>query len=152
MGRKGIRRRIFPDEWITGFEHNINLEGSKASPRPGFNSCPRVTESGTSGDVSIQGQDSSHSLETPQTYSRLEERSTMESPRREASSPRILSHGTELHTTTLWHFWRAPSRPLANPYRIGHGLPLEFAANSSLEIDGTRPSRVVRHSPPLLLS
>jgi hypothetical protein len=53
-GWKGIRRRIFPDEWITGSEPNINLEGSKAGPRPGFNSCPRVTESGTSGGASIQ--------------------------------------------------------------------------------------------------
>jgi hypothetical protein len=44
---------------------DINLEGSKAGPRPGFDSCPRVTESGTTGDASIQGQGSSHSLEVP---------------------------------------------------------------------------------------
>jgi hypothetical protein len=92
------------------------------------------------------------SLEMPQTYSRLEERLTVESPRREASSPRILPHGTEIHTTTLWHLWRAPPRTLADPYRMGHRLPLEFPANSSPEIVTTRPSRVVRRSPPLLLS
>jgi hypothetical protein len=36
----------------------------------------------------------------PQTYLRLKERSTEESPRREASSPRILSQGIEIDTTT----------------------------------------------------
>jgi hypothetical protein len=72
----------------------------------------------------------------------------VESPRREASSPQILSNGAEIHTTTLWHFWRVPSRSLANPYRMGHGLPLEFPASSSPEIIRTRPSRVVQRSPP----
>jgi hypothetical protein len=65
MVLKGIHRWIFPDEWIMGSEPNINLEGSKAGPCPGFDSCPRATESGTTGDVSIQGQGSSHSLEAP---------------------------------------------------------------------------------------
>jgi hypothetical protein len=32
-----------------------------------------------------------------------------------------------------------------------HGLPLEFPVNSSPETAGTRPTRVVRRSPPLLL-
>jgi hypothetical protein len=76
----------------------------------------------------------------------------VESPRREASSPRILSNGAEIHTTTLWHFWRAPPWPPADPYRTGHGLSLEFSASSSPEIVETRPSRVVQCSPPLLLS
>jgi hypothetical protein len=76
----------------------------------------------------------------------------VESPRREASSPRILSNGAKIHTTTLWHFWRAPPRPLADPYQTGHGLPLEFLASSSSETVETSPSRVVRRSPPLLLS
>jgi hypothetical protein len=67
----------------------------------------------------------------------------VESPWREASSPQILSHGTEIHTTTLWHFWREPPRPLADPYRMGHELPLEFPANSSPKIIGTRLTRVV---------
>jgi hypothetical protein len=152
MGQKGIRRWIFPDEWITGSEPNINLEGSKAGPRPGFDNCPRVTESGTTRDASIQGQGSSHSLEAPQTYLRLEERSIVESPRREASSPWILSHGTEIRTTTLWHLWRAPPWPLTDSYRMEHGLPLEFPANSSPKIVGTRLTRVVQRSLPLLLS
>jgi hypothetical protein len=65
MGQKGIHRWIFLDEWITGSEPNINLKGSKAGPRPGFDSCPRVTESGTTEDASIQGQGLSHSLEVP---------------------------------------------------------------------------------------
>jgi hypothetical protein len=121
----------------------MNLEGSKAIPRPGFDSCPRVTESGTTGDTPIQGQGSSHSLEAPQTYSRPEERSTVEFPRRKASSPRTLSHGTDIHTTTLWHFWRVPPWPLADSYQMEHGLPLEFPANSSPEIVGTRLMRVV---------
>jgi hypothetical protein len=65
MGRKGIHRQIFLDEWITGSESNINLERSKAGPRSGFDSFPRVTELGITEDVSIQGQGSSHSLEAP---------------------------------------------------------------------------------------
>jgi hypothetical protein len=76
-------------------------------------------------------------------YSRLEERSIVESPRREALSPQILSHGTEIRMTTLWHFWRAPPWPLADSYQMEHGLPFEFSANSSSEIIGTRPTRVV---------
>jgi hypothetical protein len=76
----------------------------------------------------------------------------MESPRREASSPWILSNEAEIHTTTLWHFWRAPPWPPADPYLMGHGLPLRFPVSSSPEIIETRPSRVVWHSPPLLLS
>jgi hypothetical protein len=151
-GWKGIRRRTFPGEWITCSEPTINLEGSKVGPRPGFDSCPRVMESGTTGDAPIQGQGLSHSLEVPQMYSRPEERSTVESPRREASSPRTLSHGTKVRTTTLWHFWRAPPWPLADSYQMEHGPPLEFPANSSLEIVETRSTRVVRRSPPLLLS
>jgi hypothetical protein len=39
-GRGGIRGRIFPDIWETGPEPGISLEGAKASPRPGFDSCP----------------------------------------------------------------------------------------------------------------
>jgi hypothetical protein len=65
MGQKEIRGRIFPDEWVTDSESDINLEGSKAVPRPGFDSCSRVTESGTTRDTPIQGQGLSHSLETP---------------------------------------------------------------------------------------
>jgi hypothetical protein len=152
MGQKGIRGWIFLDEWITGSEPNINLEGSKASPRPGFDSCPQVTESGTTRDAPIQGRARATLSRHPQTYSRLEERSTVESPQREASSPWILSHGTEIRTTTLWYFWRAPPWLLVNSYRMEHGLPLEFPANSSPEIVETRSTRVVRCSPPLLLS
>jgi hypothetical protein len=75
----------------------------------------------------------------------------VESPWREASSPRILLNGVEIHTTTLWHFWRAPLRPLADPYRTRHGLQLEFPASNSPETVGTRPSGVVRHSHPFSL-
>jgi hypothetical protein len=66
MGGRRIHERIFLDAWVTGSEPDINLEGSKAGPRPGFDSCPRVTESGTTRDVPIQGQGSSHALEAPQ--------------------------------------------------------------------------------------
>jgi hypothetical protein len=67
----------------------------------------------------------------------------VESSRREASSPRILPNRTEIHMTTLWHFWRAPLQPPADPYRMGHGLPLESPASSSPEIVETHPPRVV---------
>jgi hypothetical protein len=48
-----------------GSEPDINLEGSKAGPRPGFDICPRVIESGTTRDTPVQGQGSSHALEAP---------------------------------------------------------------------------------------
>jgi hypothetical protein len=76
----------------------------------------------------------------------------VESPRREASSPRILPIGAEIPTTTLWHLWRAPPWPLADPCRTGHGIPLEFPANISLGVVGTRPPRVVWRSHPSSLS
>jgi hypothetical protein len=47
-------------------------------------------------------------------------------------------------------FSRAPPWPLADSYRMEHGLPLEFPINSSLETARTRPMRVVQRSPPLL--
>jgi hypothetical protein len=72
----------------------------------------------------------------------------VESPRREAPSPRIPSNRAEIHTMTLWHFCRAPQRPPADPYRTGHGLPLEFPASSSPETVGTHPSGVVQRSHP----
>jgi hypothetical protein len=72
----------------------------------------------------------------------------VESPRREASSPQILSDGAEIHMATLCYLWRAPSRPLADPHRLGHGLPLKFPTSSSPEVVRTHPSRVVRHSCP----
>jgi hypothetical protein len=72
----------------------------------------------------------------------------MESPRRETSGPRILPNGAEIHTTTLWHLWRAPPWSLADPYRTGHRLSLEFPANSSPRVIRTHPSRVVRCSHP----
>jgi hypothetical protein len=76
----------------------------------------------------------------------------MESPRGETSSPRILPNRAEIHATTFWHSWRAPPRPPADPYRMGHGLPLESPANSSPGVIVTRPSRVVRRSHPSSLA
>jgi hypothetical protein len=55
----------------------------------------------------------------------------VESPRREASSPRIPSNEAKIHAITLWHFRRAPPQPPADPYQTGHRLPLEFPASSS---------------------
>jgi hypothetical protein len=103
-------------------------------------------------DVPIQGQGSSHFLEMTSDIFEAKESSAVESPRREASSPWIPLNGAEIHVTTLWHFWRAPPRLLADPYQTGHGLPLESPASNSPKIVGTRPPRVVRRSPPLLLS
>jgi hypothetical protein len=99
----------------------------------------------------IQGRARAVFSRHPRTYSRLKQRLAMESPWREALSPRIPSNEAEIHAITLWHFWRAPPRPPANPYRTGHGLPLEFPASSSPEIVETRPSRVVRRSHPTSL-
>jgi hypothetical protein len=44
----------------------MSLEGVEAGPRPGFDSCPRATELGTTRDAPIHGQGSSHALEASQ--------------------------------------------------------------------------------------
>jgi hypothetical protein len=151
MGRKGIHRWIFPGEWITGPEPTINLEGSKASPRPGFDSCPQVTELGTTRDTPIQGQISSHSLEAPPDVFEA---------RRKVDGGIPSEGGIEPSDPITWNrdphdysfvFLRAPPWPLADSYQMEHELPLKFPANSSPETVGTHPMRVVRRSPPLLL-
>jgi hypothetical protein len=151
MGRKGIRGWIFPDEWVTGSEPNINIEGSKVGPLPGFNSCPRVTESGTTRDAPIKGQGSSHSLEVPPDVFEA---------RREVDGGILSEGGIEPSDPIAWNrdphdyslaSLRAPPWPLADSYRMEHGLPLEFLANSSPETVETRLMRVVRRSPLLLL-
>jgi hypothetical protein len=38
-------------------------------------------------------------------------------------------------------FLRAPPRPLADSYRMEHGLPLEFPVNSSPKTVRTRPNK-----------
>jgi hypothetical protein len=83
---------------------NLNLKGSKAGPRPGFDSCPRVTELGTTKGAPVHGQGSSHALEAPQDVFEAKGRGPRRNPPGEAPSPRILSKGIEIHTTTSWHF------------------------------------------------
>jgi hypothetical protein len=101
MGRRRIRGRIFLDAWVTGSEPGINLEGSKAGPRQGFDSCPRVTESGTTRDALILGQGLSHALEAPQDVFEAKREGqrrnplrgrhrTLESHRKESRSTRLL--------------------------------------------------------------
>jgi hypothetical protein len=65
-GGGGIHGRIFPNTWETGPEPGMSLEGAKAGPRPGFDSCPRATELGTTKGAPVHGQGSSHALEAPQ--------------------------------------------------------------------------------------
>jgi hypothetical protein len=55
-GGGGIRGRIFPYIWETGPKPGISLEGAKAGPRPGFDSCPRATELGTTQGAPVHGQ------------------------------------------------------------------------------------------------
>jgi hypothetical protein len=134
-----------------GSEPDINLEGSKASPRSGFDSCPRVTESGTTRDAPVQGQGSSHALEAPPDVfeAKREVDGGIPSERGiEPSDPIARNQDPHDYSSA---FLRAPPRPLADSYRMEHGLPLEFLVSSSPETAGTRPTRVVRRSPPLLL-
>jgi hypothetical protein len=134
-----------------GSEPTINLKGLKAGPQLGFNSYPRVIESGTTRDVPIQGQGSSHSLKAP---------SDVFETRREVDGGIPSERGIEPSDPIAWNrdphdyslaFCRAPPWMLADSYQMEHRLPLEFPANSSPETVKTRPTRVVRRSPPLLL-
>jgi hypothetical protein len=61
-----VRARLRVSTAKTGPEPSISLEGAKAGPRPGFDSCPRATELGTTQGVPVHGQGSSHALEAPQ--------------------------------------------------------------------------------------
>jgi hypothetical protein len=134
-----------------GSELDINLEGSKAGPRLGFDSCPRVTESGKTRDAPVQGQGSSHALKAPPDVfeAKTEVDGGISSEGGiEPSDP--ITRNRDPHDYSL-AFLRAPSWPLADSYRMEHGLPLEFPVNSSPETVGTHLTRVVRRSPPLLL-
>jgi hypothetical protein len=150
-GRKKIHRRIFLDDWVTGFEPDINLEGSKAGPRLGFDSCPRVTESGTTRDAPVQGQGSSHALEAPPDVFEAKREVDEGIPLKGGIEPSDLIARNRDPCNYSLAFLRAPPWPLANSYRMEHGLPLEFPVNSSPETVKTRPMRVVRRFPPLLL-
>lgn len=62
----------------------------------------------------------------PQTYSRSRKESIkVESPRREATGPRVLSNGPEIRMTPHRHLWKAPP---------GHSQPLSNRARTSTRI------------------
>jgi hypothetical protein len=64
----------------------------------------------------------------------------MESHQREASSPQTLSNGTGSSKSPVGTLERA-SRPLADPYRTGHGRPLGSPVSNSLETPCSAPSK-----------
>jgi hypothetical protein len=134
-----------------GSELDINLEGSKAGPRPRFDSYPRVTESGTTRDAPVQGQGLSHALEAPPDVFEVKREVDGGIPSEGGIEPLDpIARNQDPHDYSL-AFLRAPSWPLVDSYRMEHGLPLEFPVSSSPETVGTRLTRVVRRSPPLLL-
>jgi hypothetical protein len=99
----------------------------------------------------VQGQGSSHALEEPLDVFEAKREVDGGIPSEEGIKPSDpIARNRDPHDHSL-AFLRAPLWPLADSYRMEHGLPLEFPINSSPEIIGTRPMRVVRHSPPLLL-
>jgi hypothetical protein len=76
----------------------------------------------------------------PKTYSRLKEKVDGGIPSEggiEPSNP--IDRNQDPHDYSL-AFLRAPLWPLADSYRMEHGLPLEFPVNSSSETVGTRPN------------
>jgi hypothetical protein len=126
-----------------GSEPDTNLEGSKASPRPGFDSCPRVAESGTTRDAPVQGQGSSHALETPPDVFEAKREVDGGIPSEggiEPSNPITRNRDPRDYSLA---FLRVPPWPLADSYRMEHGLPLEFPINSSPETVGTCLTRIV---------
>jgi hypothetical protein len=101
--------------------------------------------------VPVQGQGSSHALEAPPDVFEAKREVDGGTPSEggiEPSDP--IARNRDPHDYSL-AFLRAPPRSLADSYRMEHGLPLEFPVISSPETARTRPMRVVRRSPPLLL-
>jgi hypothetical protein len=77
----------------------------------------------------------------PKTYSRLKEKVNGGIPSEggiEPSNPIARNRDPQDHSLA---FLRAPLRPLADSYRMEHGLPLEFPVNSSPETIGTHPNK-----------
>jgi hypothetical protein len=64
----------------------------------------------------VQGLGSSHFLEMPSDVFEAKGEVDNRIPSGGGIEPRILPNGAEIHATTLWHFWRAPPWPPANPY------------------------------------
>jgi hypothetical protein len=109
-----------------GSEPDINLEGSKAGPRPGFDSCPRVTESRMTRDALIQGHGLSHTFEAPQDVFEAKREVDGGIPLEggvEPSNP--IARNRDPHDYSLVVL-RVPPRPLADSYRMEHGLKLKF--------------------------
>jgi hypothetical protein len=76
----------------------------------------------------------------PKTYLRLKEKVDRGIPSEggiEPSNPIARNQDLQDHSLA---FLRAPLRPLADSYRMEHGLTLEFPVNSSPEAVGTRPN------------
>jgi hypothetical protein len=79
-------------------------------------------------------------LRHPKTYSRLKEKVDEGIPSEggiEPSNP--IDRNRDPHDYSLT-FLRVPPWPLADSYRIEHGLPLEFPVNISPETVETRPN------------
>jgi hypothetical protein len=86
----------------------------------------------------------------PKTYSRLKEKVDRGIPSEggiEPSNPIARNRDPQDHSLA---FLRAPPRPLADSYRMEHGLSLEFPINSSPETVKTRPNKdsTTFHTPP----
>jgi hypothetical protein len=76
----------------------------------------------------------------PKTYSRIKEKVDGEIPSEggiEPSNPIARNRDPQDYSLA---FLRAPPRPLADSYRMEHGLPLEFPVNSSPETVKTHPN------------
>jgi hypothetical protein len=91
-------------------------------------------------DAPMQGQGSSHALEAPQDVfeaKRQVDRGIPSEGGIEPSNPTARNRDPHDHSLA---FFRAPPRPLADSYRMEHGLPLKFPINSSPEIVKTHPN------------
>jgi hypothetical protein len=102
-------------------------------------------------DAPVQGQGSSHALEEPPDVFEAKGEVDGGIPSEGGIEPlNPIARNQDPRDYSL-AFFRAPPWPLADSYRMEHGLSLEFPINSSPETVGTRPTRVVRCSLPLLL-
>ena len=93
QGFDGHPRAILPKEVKRTPVHPRISKGTKADPRTGFDSRPRVIESGMTRAGLTRSMPRERTLETPQDISKARPGNTMGSPRREASSRRLLPNG-----------------------------------------------------------
>jgi hypothetical protein len=128
------------------------IRGSKPDPRRVRTGAPDQQSQGRRGRAhsSLSWSPSARGRPTCRVQEPVRAASQGDPTERELPRPRSLANGTEPHLANpRKRFHGRVSGPRANPYRTGHGRPLEPPDNSSMRNpqSATRPMGVVETSP-----